>query len=319
MNPVTKSADYPEEHMVTEEYNHNIHKISNEYALDHNESPENESIDNIKILATQIRYEYKQEPQFTQTRALFVGNMRPSFDTEEFKHILLEEAKRANCTIERAWLNSCCSHCFILSSDVPGATAIRDRLNGYVINDIIEENGDTDNDNDAKEKMEEDENQMRNNKEIKLVVEYVPVRALDTWIDDERGSPPDAIWKLSFIDSPSKLNPGTFFKTVLHEMINYPNRTSGYIGLRKRSRFSHNTDLIRRQARFGRRSAAEYRNRDRSPGRSRYKSKSGSRERPRSGPISGNDGRRERDSYRPYRASNRRSDTYTPSYDFDDH
>lgn len=304
------SADYPEEHIVTDEYNHNIHKEPNEYAGDQNESPENENVDNTKILATQIRYEYMQEPQFNQTRALFVGNMRPSFDTEEFKNILLEEAKKANCTIERAWLNSCRSHCFILSSDVPGATAIRDRLNGYVIKDIVDDSDDT-------EKVQEDEKQLKDDKEIKLFVDYVPVRALDQWIDDERGSPPDAIWKLSFIDSPSKLNPGTFFRTVLHEMVNYPNRSSGYIGLKRRTRFSHNTDLIRRQARPGRRSADEYRNRDRSPVRRRYNNDS--RERSRSGPRGGSNGRRERDSYRPYRVNNRRSDTYIPSYDYDDY
>jgi hypothetical protein len=198
----------------------------------------------------QIHYVYKSEPSFQETRALFIANLKPSYDIDLFKQILLEEAQKVNCTIERAWLNSRRSHCYLLASDTPGATAIRDKLNGYIfpVDEPMKEAGDGEN---------------------QLYVDYIPVRAIITWIDQEKDGPSDAIWKLTYEDVPSVKNIGTTFKRVTHTMVNYPNTHSGYIGLR-RNAYKHESsnDLFKPRSKreSGRRSKniTSHRRRERS-------------------------------------------------------
>lgn len=164
---------------------------------------------------THTIYENKSNPSFTQTRALFIANMNPNMDTTLFKTILEEEAARENCTIERAWLNNNRTHCYVLVSDIPGATSIRARLNNMQINKQIQNTPDED--------------------AIMLYVDYIPVRALDLWIEQERNAPADAIWKITYKSVPSKINVGTSFQKALHEMINYENTDSGYVKSKRRS------------------------------------------------------------------------------------
>lgn len=164
---------------------------------------------------TNVIYENKLNPSFTQTRALFIANMDSNMDTGVFKSVLEEEASRENCTIERAWLNSMRTYCYVLVSDVPGATAIRSRLNSQTLN--ADETAD-----------------------IKLYVDYIPVRALDIWIEQEVDAPKDAIWKISYVSTPSKINVGTTFQKVIHEMINYENTTSGYVKTQRRKNHDSN-------------------------------------------------------------------------------
>lgn len=164
---------------------------------------------------THVIYENKLNPSFTQTRALFVANLNPTMDAAIFKQILEEEAARENCTIERAWLNSKRTYCYVLVSDVPGATSIRSRLNNSTIPNVLDDG-------------------------IKIYVDYIPVRALDLWIEQEKDAPADAIWKISYQTVPSKIYIGTSFKKVLHEMVNYKNPNSGYVNFRKSYHGSNN-------------------------------------------------------------------------------
>lgn len=182
---------------------------------------------------THVIYENKVNPSFTQTRALFIANLNPDMDASVFKKILEEEAARENCSIERAWLNSRRTYCYVLVSDVPGATSIRSRLNGSTVPNSPDDG-------------------------VKLYVDYIPVRALDLWIEQENNAPSDAIWKISYESVPSKIDIGTSFKKVLHEMINYENPDSGYVKKRRSNygskirsndpydrRISRNTDRTR--------------------------------------------------------------------------
>lgn len=174
-----------------------------------------------------IQYEIKDKPSFQETRALFIGNLQPYHDTDTFKKILLTEVENENCSIERAWLNSSRSHCFLLASDVTGARAIRLRLNGknFVNNDSEENSTETDNGD-------------------KVYVDYIPVRAILTWIEQEKEAPIDAIWKIVYEDKPSIENVGTTFKSVSHIMVNYDNRDTGYVKIKRNRRNYRKEDII---------------------------------------------------------------------------
>jgi hypothetical protein len=62
-----------------------------------------------------------------------------------------------------------------------------------------------------------------------IFVNYVPVRALDTWIEQERASPEDAIWKVGYARVPSKQQLGTMFTRAVHVMLNYQNEDVGFV------------------------------------------------------------------------------------------
>lgn len=62
------------------------------------------------------------------------------------------------------------------------------------------------------------------------------MRAVESWIEQEKEGPPDAVWKITYVEKPSKEKLGTFFKLVIHEMVNYPNSSLGYIRLQRNKR-----------------------------------------------------------------------------------
>lgn len=173
-----------------------------------------------------VRYKYKRYPSFQTTRALFVGNLNCDIDINEFKEILKEESERENCTVERAWINGKRSHSYVLISDVPGAVSIRNRLNGYRFE----------------------------SSEASTYVDYIPVRALETWINQELDAPRDAIWRVHYKEYRSRINPGSVFPKAVHAMINYENKSTGYIAVSKdevsREKSFH---LLRLQEHSGRR------------------------------------------------------------------
>lgn len=166
----------------------------------------------------EVRYEITEASNFNKTRALFIANITDSLDIDEFRNIMVEEARRENCTIERAWLNSSRSHCYVLCSDTPGAVAIQAKLNGFNFAE------------DSNVSAEKADSQNR------LFADFVPVRAIESWIEQEKEGPPDAIWKITYVDKPSKEKIGTFFKLVIHEMVNYPNASLGYIRVQRNNR-----------------------------------------------------------------------------------
>lgn len=166
----------------------------------------------------EVRYDITETSNFNETRALFIANITDALDMEDFKSIMVEEAKKKDCTIERAWLNSSRSHCYVLCSDTPGAVAIQAKLNGY---NFIEK---------SSVSTEEADSQNR------LFVDFVPVRAIESWIEQEKEGPTDGVWKITYVEKPSKENLGTFFKLVIHEMVNYPNSSLGYIRLQRNNR-----------------------------------------------------------------------------------
>ncbi|VEU21818.1 DEKNAAC102620 [Brettanomyces naardenensis] len=83
-------------------------------------------------------YEVSSEPEFGQTRALFIGNLRPPFENSDLRKLLSEEAAKVGSTIERAWLNERRSHCLVIVSEIGGATGIQRALNGKVFPESAE-------------------------------------------------------------------------------------------------------------------------------------------------------------------------------------
>lgn len=159
---------------------------------------------------------------FPITRALIIGNIHEieNFNSDFLTEILSFESSKTDCVVERAWLNGSMSHCFVLVSDISGAVDIRNRLNGVyslIDNELYDENCG-----------------------VGLFVDYLPVRALDTWIDQEKSSAEDAVWKITYLDKKSITKPGTTFKNVTHKMINYPNDENDYIHKRLEYRFKKN-------------------------------------------------------------------------------
>lgn len=199
----------------------------------------NDDIDNDNKLDTQeVTYKNSNISQFNETRALFIANLNlvPEFDTEKFKDILSNESKNEGCNIERAWLNGNCSHCYVLVSDTPGAIAIRNRLNGK---DLAEN--------------KDDKNNNKSDTGYKIFVDFIPVRAMDNWIEQEQSSPSDAVWELTYTDLPSKEKIGTRFKAVSHKMINYPNTSVGYVGINrpfKKKRYNSPRDIYTSKPRY---------------------------------------------------------------------
>ncbi|KAG0681597.1 hypothetical protein C6P40_001171 [Pichia californica] len=179
------------------------------------------------VSGDRVIYRPSTESHFKETRALFIGNLGMEMDTEKFKNILIEHAKITACVIERAWLNSNRSHCYVLTNGKSGAISIRDRLNGCDSNTL--EKLDESKQQSSFEVENDDFNQQHNLDTMKIFIDFVPVKALNNWIESERDSPPDAIWQLTYELAPSILREGTEFQKVNHLMTNYPNTSSGYI------------------------------------------------------------------------------------------
>lgn len=156
-------------------------------------------------ITEEVVYISQNSPQFTETRAIFIGNLRPPFDHNDLRSILDEYCQLGSCTIERAWLNTKFSHSIVITSDVPGAESIRKELNGKVFPNSGETIG-----------------------QLPLFVEFIPVKATQLWIDQEINGPKDGIWKVSFKSVPSKKVPGTTFTVATHTMVNHSNETWGY-------------------------------------------------------------------------------------------
>lgn len=157
-----------------------------------------------------VIYEINDEPQFNDTRALFIGNLREPFENEVLRETLGVEASKAHCIVERAWLNSRRTHCIVIVSDVPGAVAIRKSLNGKIF-------------------PFSDESEMNSElNRLPLYIDFIPVKATQMWIDQEIYGPRDAVWKVSYTEVPSKKQPGTTFTVSTHKMLNYFNHTWGY-------------------------------------------------------------------------------------------
>lgn len=141
------------------------------------------------------------EPQFRETRAVFIGNLRPEFDHTLLRAQLDRLAEEKLCTIDRAWLNSHFTHALVIVSDVPGAENIRQNMNDTQIDPFGP---------------------------LNLYVEFVPVKAVSMWIEQEVKGPKDGIWEVAFERAPSKINPGEDYTVVAHRMVNKPNNTWGY-------------------------------------------------------------------------------------------
>ncbi|KAG7698959.1 hypothetical protein KL930_002253 [Ogataea haglerorum] len=156
-----------------------------------------------------VIYEIRETPEFNETRALIIANLRQPFDNQEFQDLLNEQAAKTNSTIERAWLNNRRSHCIVIVSDVAGAVAIQKNLNGTKF-------------------PKEDTNQEDGVSRHPLYIDFIPVKATEHWIDQENKGPKDAVWKVSYVRQPSKRQEGQEFLVATHKMLNYPNKTFGY-------------------------------------------------------------------------------------------
>lgn len=171
--------------------------------------------------SNQVVYTPTAGPLFNETRALFIANLASEFNTEVFKDMLMTEAQKRDCTIERAWLNCNRTHCFVLVSDIPGAISIREKLNGKIFSS---KDGDDSNIQKEEETVESSHG---------IYADFIPVRVVDTWVDQEKEAPEDAVWRVTYEEVPSKKQLGTSFKRVIHQMVNYPNDNVGYISLNK--------------------------------------------------------------------------------------
>lgn len=187
-------------------------------------------------ITEEVIYQVNDKPQFTETRAVFIGNLRPPFDHNDLRAKLDELAQMGSCTIERAWLNTKFSHSIVITSDVPGAESIRRNLNGKVFPDFGDNPG-----------------------QIPLSVEFIPVKATQLWIEQEVKGPKDGIWNVSFKSVPSKKVPGTTYTVATHTMVNYSNETWGYKSSSRRPQ--------RRDKRKSELKSYRNRNRDHSPTR----------------------------------------------------
>jgi hypothetical protein len=160
------------------------------------------------------RYVYirAMHPTFIDTRAIMIGNLNKNLDVVSFKRILNEEALKEDSSIIRAWMNKHRTHCYVLTSAARAARKIRERLDDTDV---------------ATFKPRPDDDLI--NHIPTIFVNYVPVRALDTWIEQERASPEDAIWKVGYARVPSKQQLGTMFTRAVHVMLNYQNEDVGFV------------------------------------------------------------------------------------------
>ncbi|OWB75140.1 hypothetical protein B5S31_g4999 [[Candida] boidinii] len=174
-----------------------------------------------------VIYEIKEKPEYTETRALIIANLRPPFDNKDFQDLLNTQAEQTNSTIERAWLNARRTHCIVIVSDIAGAVSIQKNLNGKIFPFTDSSNDDNqEQEQDQDQEIEKDQDQ--NTEKLPLYADFIPVKATSLWIDQENRGPKDGIWKITYITQNSKTNSNSKFLVSTHKMINYPNRSDGY-------------------------------------------------------------------------------------------
>ncbi|GME92678.1 unnamed protein product [[Candida] boidinii] len=175
-----------------------------------------------------VIYEIKEKPEYTETRALIIANLRPPFDNKDFQDLLNTQAEQTNSTIERAWLNARRTHCIVIVSDIAGAVSIQKNLNGKIF-PFTDSSNDEDQEQDQDQDTEKEQEQEQNvTEKLPLYADFIPVKATSLWIDQENRGPKDGIWKIRYITQKSKTNANSKFLVSTHKMINYPNRSDGY-------------------------------------------------------------------------------------------
>lgn len=162
--------------------------------------------------AKEVIYEIRDKAEYTETRAVFIGNLTTPFDNADFQRMLNDEAAKTGATIERAWLNNKRSHCIVIVSSVEGAVEIRRNLNGRFFPEEL---------SDAPESTESGASRQQ------LYVDFIPVKATQLWIDQENHSPKDAVWKVSYTTKIGRTSEKPFLAAT-HQMVNYPNHGLGY-------------------------------------------------------------------------------------------
>ncbi|GME82607.1 unnamed protein product [Ambrosiozyma monospora] len=171
-----------------------------------------------KDIKTDVVYDIPDTARYNQTRALLIANLRPPFDNSDFQQMLNEQASNVNATIERAWLNERRSHCIVIVSDVEGAAEIQKNLNGHYF-PLTPDNADPEPEFDERGEPIE---------RLKMYIDFIPVKATQLWIDQENRGPKDAVWKVDYVSAPSKEERDSTFLVATHQMLNYPNRSTGY-------------------------------------------------------------------------------------------
>ena len=114
-----------------------------------------------------VVYETTEDSQFRETRALFIGNLRPPFLNSDLQNMLDAEASQAGCSIDRLWLNEHRSHCIAIISDISGAVAIRKKFNGRPFpSGEVKEGEEVEDISGENEKDEKDEKDGKDGKEV---------------------------------------------------------------------------------------------------------------------------------------------------------
>ncbi|CDK24388.1 unnamed protein product [Kuraishia capsulata CBS 1993] len=190
-----------------------------EYSEEHNDSgqdlvPQQQAS---KSSAEEVVYEIKDEAEYNQTRAVFIGNLTTPFDNADFQRMLNDEAAKSGATIERAWLNNKRSHCIVIVSTVDGAVEIRKNLNGKLFPEVLE----------RETEAEVGTPESHDSSHLRLYVDFIPVKATQLWIDQENHSPKDAVWRVSYATKIGRTSEKPFL-IATHQMVNYPNQGLGY-------------------------------------------------------------------------------------------
>lgn len=239
-----------------------------------------------------VVYETTEDSQFRETRALFIGNLRPPFLNSDLQNMLDVEASQAGCSIDRLWLNEHRSHCIAIISDISGAVAIRKKFNGRPfpsgenvedVNDVKDvENANSGenmedvkdmNNGESKGKTPSDNLPEQQGKQLPLYIDFIPVKATQLWIDQESRGPKDAVWKVSYMKLPPKREGDPDFLVVAHKMLNYPNRSLGY-----KSKRDHRSGSRHRRGGFRRRYREREYYRGVGPAESSYRDREAGRE-----------------------------------------
>lgn len=134
---------------------------------------------------TSITYEIVEEPRYPPTRALFIGNLTSPFDNSQLQTMLEDGVKECGSYIERAWLNQRRSHSIVIVSDTTGAQLLRDQYNGKIF--PLENSDETSKDEEGVEVVRK-----------ALYIDFIPVKVVQSWIDQEDDGPVDALWKIEY-------------------------------------------------------------------------------------------------------------------------
>ncbi|ODV94824.1 hypothetical protein PACTADRAFT_34578 [Pachysolen tannophilus NRRL Y-2460] len=157
-----------------------------------------------KSISTDVTYEITEEPHYIPTRALLIGNLTSPFDNKMLQDMLERSVKKGNAFIERAWLNPKRTHSIVLVSEIEGAKAIRNDLNGRIfplVDDELE----------RKEEVDENGNVI---KRKRLFIDYISYKIVQFCIDQEENGPTNAIWKFDYEKHAGKI-------IAKHKMVNY--------------------------------------------------------------------------------------------------